>query len=283
MEDLHGKVAVVTGAASGIGLALAHRFAAEAMAVVLADIEEPALDRAMGGFSDGANVMAVVTDVSDPEQVDALRDSAVEAFGTVHVVCNNAGVAGGGPVWETSLEDWRWVMGVNLWGVIHGIRSFVPLMRAQGEGHVVNTASMAGVTSPPYMGVYNVTKHGVVTLSETLFAELAIEGSAVGVSVLCPGWVNTGIGDSQRNRPADLPGAMAPEGLPEGGPAMRQILQGFLASGLDPAEVADQVLDAIRAKRFYLLTHPEWSSTITARVERIVSGENPNLAFLPVD
>lgn len=274
---------MVTGAASGIGLAMAHRFVAEDMAVVLADIEEPALDEAVSGFPAGANVLGVVTDVSDARQVDALRDAAVDAFGAVHVVCNNAGVAGGGPVWETTLEDWRWVMGVNLWGVIHGVRSFVPLMRAQGEGHVVNTASMAGVTSPPYMGVYNVTKHGVVTLSETLFAELAIEGSDVGVSVVCPGWVNTGIGDSQRNRPADLPGAMAPEGLADDGPAMREILQGFLVSGLDPAEVAAQVVDAIRAKRFYVLTHPEWKSMISGRVDRIVNDQNPNLAFLPAD
>ncbi len=282
METVDGKVAVVTGAASGIGRAMADRFAAAGMKVVMADIELAALEAAVGEVTaTGAEAVAVRTDVAQASEIEALRDSAVDTFGGVHVVCNNAGVAGGGLLWEITPEDWAWVMGVNLWGVIHGVRTFVPLLREQGEGHVVNTASMAGLTSPAFMGVYNVTKHAVVTLSETLFAELAMEGSGVGVSVLCPGWVNTRIGDSERNRPADLPGRLPPEGMPEDGPGLREVLNTFLQSGLDPADVADQVLDAILAKRFYILTHPEWNGMISARVERIVSGQDPNLAFLP--
>ncbi len=282
MESVEGKVAVVTGAASGIGLGLAQRFAQAGMSVVLADIEEEALATAVGDLADsGAEAIGVRTDVSHAAEVDALRDAAVERFGTVHVVCNNAGVAGGGLLWETSLEDWQWVLGVNLWGVVHGLRSFVPLLREQREGHVVNTASMAGLTSPPFMGVYNASKHAVVTLSETLYAELAMEQSPVGVSVLCPGWVNTRIHESERNRPEDLPGRMPPEGATDDTPAMREVLVSLLASGLEPADVADLVLDAVLHERFYVLTHPEWKPMIARRVDQIVNDRAPNLAFLP--
>lgn len=285
MELVAGKVAVVTGAASGIGRALAGRFADAGLHVVLADIEQEALDKAVAEVSSsGAEAIGVVTDVSHQESVDSLRDATVDRFGTAHVVCNNAGVATGGLVWDQSLDDWNWVLGVNLFGVIHGIRAFTPLLREQGEGHIVNTASMAGLTSPPLMGIYNVTKHAVVTLSETMFGELAMEQSPVGVSVLCPGWVNTRIHEADRNRPASSPDDPAPGVAGPAGtdPALfRDTLGGMLAAGLAPDHVAELVLDAIRARRFYILTHPDWAPMISARTDHIVAGEDPGMAFLP--
>ena len=275
MEELQGKVAVVTGGASGIGLALGRAFAAEGMKVVLADIEADALDKAVADLPEGTEVEQVVCDVSDAVQVEALRDRAVERFGAVHVVCNNAGVSNGGPAWEQTLEDWKWVLDVNLWGVIHGIRTFTPLFVEQGEGHIVNTASMAGLISTPYAAAYNVSKHGVVTLSETLFADLAMVGATgVGVSVLCPGWVQTRIHEAARNRPAGS------ADQPEAGAASDQsgfadYIRGVIESGLDPADVAQLVIDAIRTDQLYILTHPDWSPLITRRAERIVAGESP--------
>jgi NAD(P)-dependent dehydrogenase (short-subunit alcohol dehydrogenase family) len=276
MQQLEGKVAVVTGAASGIGRALADRFAAAGMKVVLADVEKGALDEAVAEISGtGAEAVGVPTDVSDPVAVEALRDAALDRFGAIHVACNNAGVATGGKVWEQTLEDWQWVLGVNLWGVVHGVRTFVPVMLRQGEGHVVNTASMAGLTSPPFMGVYNVTKHAVVTLSETLHAELQLETADVGVSVLCPGWVNTRIAEAERNRPGQT-------ALDDGESAMFiDVLRGFISTGLDPAQVADQVHDAILDGRFYVLTHPDWKPMISNRVDNIVNERAPQLAMLP--
>lgn len=280
MEELSGRVAVVTGGASGIGLAMGRAFAARDMKVVLADIEAEALDKALADFPAGSEVEAVECDVSDAAQVDALRDRAVERFGGAHVVCNNAGVSAGGPVWEHSLDDWQWVMGVNLWGVVHGVRAFTPLMIEQGEGHMVNTASMAGLTSPPFMGIYNVTKHSVVTLSETLFADLQMAGvDGVGVSVLCPGWVNTRIHEAGRNRPGgDVDGGAGSATAP----GFSDFVGSLLAGGLDPADVAAQVVDAIGTRRFYVLTHPEWKTMITGRTDRIVAGADPNIATLPV-
>src|SRR5437588_11349714 len=205
MQDLKGKVAVVTGAASGIGNAVATRLAEEGMRVVLADMEEgPLADAEKKLADDGATVLAVPTDVTKGDQMDALAQKTFDTFGTVHVVHNNAGVATGGPMWTLTEADWQWVLGVNLWGVIHGVRAFVPRLVEQGEGHVVNTASIAGLTSSPLMAPYNVSKHGVVTLSETLQHELTMQGSPVRVSVLCPGWVNTRIADADRNRPPEL-------------------------------------------------------------------------------
>jgi NAD(P)-dependent dehydrogenase (short-subunit alcohol dehydrogenase family) len=275
MIDFKDKVAVVTGAASGIGRALADRFAAEGMRIVLADVEDDALQAAEGEMSEaGATVLAVRTDVARPEQVDALAKKAVERFGAVHIVCNNAGVGGGGLAWEQSLDDWQWVVGVNLWGVIHGVRAFVPRMLKQGEeGHIVNTASMAGLLAGPYMGAYNVTKFGVVALSETLHHELAMaSGGKIGVSVLCPGFVNTNIHDSTRNRPSGRAPDVAP-GSPEaaGRDAMRQLL----ASGMPPVEVAQQVFEAVRDRRFYVLTHHEFKPAILERANNIVEGRAP--------
>ena len=284
MDDLTGKVAVITGGASGIGLAMGRAFAAEGMKIVLADIEAAALKEAAASFNDEVEVESVVCDVADAEQVDALRDTALARFGSVHVVCNNAGVSAGGLAWEGPLDDWKWVLGVNLWGVIHGIRSFTPLLIEQGEGHIVNTASMAGLVSPPYMATYNASKHAVVTLSETLYADLEITGAAgVGVSVLCPGWVRTRIHEAGRNRPS-VSGAVDGEtpALTEEQAGLFEVISGLIGSGIDPADVAVQVLDAVKARRFYVLTHPDWKPAIAQRADQIVAEENPRVAHLPM-
>ncbi|HEV7735058.1 MAG TPA: SDR family NAD(P)-dependent oxidoreductase [Candidatus Binatia bacterium] len=274
MRDLRGKTAVVTGGASGIGRAMAERFAAEGMRVVLADIEPAALEAtAVALRAGGAEVLAVPTDVAQGAQVEALADRAVAAFGRVDVVCNNAGVAVSGPAWQHTVADWEWIIGVNLWGVIHGIRAFVPRMLAQGgPGHIVNTASVAGLTSNPMMGAYNVTKHAVVTLSETLHKDLDLVGASIKVSVLCPGFVQTQIADSDRNRPGALRNA-------DEGPraeSMEQMVRQALLSGLPPAQVAADVLDAIHEERFYILTHPEFAPLIRERVEDILEGRVPS-------
>src|SRR5207248_8286700 len=211
MKDFQGKVAVVTGAASGIGRALAGKSMQEGMKVVLADVEESALKQAEDELkASGAEVLAVRTDVSKAGEVEALAQQAFATYGAVHLLCNNAGVGAGTTVWGSSLADWQWVLGVNLWGVIHGIHFFVPRMLAQGsEGHIVNTASAAGLISSPGLGIYKVAKHGVVTLSETLALELAARGAKLKASVLCPEWVNTRIMDAERNRPQGLRNAPA--------------------------------------------------------------------------
>lgn len=275
MQDLQSKVAVVTGAASGIGRALAGAFAAEGMRLVLADVETNALDEAAAALrAKGAEVHAVVTDVSDAAQVDRLADRAFEACGAVDVLCNNAGIAVSGLSWEQSIADWQWILGVNLWGVIHGLRSFVPRMLAQGtDGHIVNTASVAGLTSNPFMGAYNVTKHGVVTLSETLEKELRMTNTKLHVSVLCPGFVKTGISDSDRNRPAALREANV---APRRGD-LEAVVRHAIETGLDPAEVARQVVAAIRAERFYVLTHQELVPHVKTRCDEVVEQKNPRL------
>ena len=280
MEELSGKVAVVTGAASGIGLAMVRSFVDDGMKVVMADIEADALEQAVAGLPDGAEALTVVCDVSDGEQVDALRDAAVDRFGTVHIVCNNAGVAGGGPIWAQTRADWDWVLGVNLFGVINGITSFTPLLIEQGEGHIVNTASMAGMISMPWGGTYNVSKHGVVTLSETLWADLQLAGATgVGVSVLCPGWVQTRIAESGRNRPVE-PGAAPVERSEEELATMAHV-GNLVAEGLNPKQVAELVVDSVRTGRFYIFTHPTWMPLISDRFDRITSGEGPGFAPLP--
>jgi NAD(P)-dependent dehydrogenase (short-subunit alcohol dehydrogenase family) len=282
MKDFAGRVAVVTGAASGIGRALAARFAAAGMKVVLADVEEQALAVAADELGvRGATVAGVPTDVSRASDVETLARRTLETFGAVHVVCNNAGVVAAGVSWQLTLADWEWVLGVNLWGVIHGVRTFVPILIDQKtEGHVVNTASLAGLVASPFNASYTVSKFGVVALSETLQHELALLGTPVRVSVLCPGWVNTRIIDAGRNRPASLAGEPAPQAQTEMERMLEATARQLLAAGLAPERVADRVFDAIRDERFYILTHPEFTPLVRTRMEDILEGRSPSLASL---
>jgi len=280
MEDLEGKVAVVTGAASGIGLALARRFAADGMRVVLADVERAALDKAtadLAGEFGAASVMGIVTDVRDDEAVDALAAAAFDRFGTVHVLCNNAGVGVGGLTWTVPADRWRWAVDVNLLGVARGIRAFVPRMIEQGEGHVVNTASAAGILTGPAMAPYFATKHAVVALSESLYFDLQLTGASVGVSVLCPEWVRTNIADVERNRPAEVaPVDSGPvPGVDIDPEMMRALIQGLIDGGMDPGDVAAQVVDAIRNDRFWILTHATTLESARRRWDDIAAGGPP--------
>ena len=257
--ELTGKVAVVTGGASGIGKAMAARLKAEGMDVVIADIELGALD----ATADELGVSAVRTDVSDADSVAALADAVIERHGAVHVVCNNAGVGGGGVMSTLTLNDWKWVIDVNLWGVVHGIHFFLPHLLANDDGgHIVNTASMAGLSAWPGIGPYNGTKYAVVGISETLAMELA--DTDVGVSVLCPGLVNTNIFTSQRNRPADLRNEKR---NPSGRIASDEVLK---TRGLDPAVVGELVARSIREREFWIITHPELLSAVEQRHRGIV-------------
>ena len=278
MRELKDRVVVITGGASGIGRALADRFAAEGSKIVLADIEPKALEEAAAELrAGGATVLAVPTDVSRAEQVQALCHRTVAEFGRVDVVCNNAGVAVSGLAWEQTVADWEWVLGVNLWGVIHGVRTFVPVMLRQGgEGHIVNTGSIAGVTSAPFMSVYNVTKHAVVTLSETMQKDFGLLGAPIKVSVLCPGFVKTRIMDAERNRPASLQNSTPAQHDPH----MEEMARAAIAAGLPPAEAAAQVVDAVKKERFYVLTHPKFAADIRERMEDIIEGRNPKPALV---
>jgi NAD(P)-dependent dehydrogenase (short-subunit alcohol dehydrogenase family) len=269
VRDLEGKVAVVTGGASGIGRGLAARFAADGMQVVIADVESAALEQTAAELG----VVGVQTDVADAASVQALADQVFDRFGTVHVLCNNAGVGGGGQIADLTLADWKWVLDVNLWGVIHGLHSFLPRLLANADGgHVVNTASMAGLFASAGMGPYNATKFAVVAISETLSKELQAAGSSVGVSVLCPGFVRTNIFDSQRNRPEALRNATKAVGDAR---ARNDVLKQFLETAMDPADVALQVRDAIVEDRFWITTHPEFFNAVTQRADDIVTGRNP--------
>ncbi len=277
MKELTDRVAVVTGAASGIGRAMAEHFAAEGMKIVLADIEQEALDEAAAAFqANGATILAVRCDVSNGAEVEALAKAVVDKFGAVHIVCNNAGVVPpAGPLWERTEADWEWVLGANLWGVIHGVRTFVPIMIEQGtEGHVVNTASLAGLVSVPWLGIYNVSKHAVVTLSETLYRELAAIGSQVKVSVLCPAWVTTRLADADRNRPAELQNPEREKNAQD--EAIDQAVRGFLDSGISTEQVATAVVEAVKQEKLHILTHPESVEAVRARMEDIVEDRNPS-------
>lgn len=267
MRELRDKVAVVTGAASGIGRATAERFAQEGMRVVIADIDAGGLHTVADGLiAAGHEVVAVPTDVTSAEAIEALRDAAVDAFGTVHVVHNNAGVLAAGLVGEISLDLWRWVLDVNLWSVIHGVRAFLPLLTAQGEGHIVNTASTAGIQSNAGIAPYNVSKFGVVALSETV--KLELEGTGVGVSVLCPGPVNTRIVDAERNLPSDIAASTGKVADQFKSRASRSLATG----GLDPSDVAQMVVDGIVEDRFWILTHPVWATIAVDRAAAMADG-----------
>jgi NAD(P)-dependent dehydrogenase (short-subunit alcohol dehydrogenase family) len=269
MKSLKGKVAAVTGAASGLGRAMALAFAREGMDVALADVEDlGAVEKAVRAT--GVRAFGMRVDVSRGDQVDRFCSETLSHLQAIHVVCNNAGVSPLGAVWESSVADWQWILGVNLWGVIHGVRAFTPHLLAQDEGHIVNTASVAGLISPPGMGAYNVTKHAVVALSETLHQDLRERGSAVGVSVLCPAYVPTRIADSERNRPAELKNPL------EQASARHEMLKKAVASGkLSADDVARAVVAAVKDERFYVLTHPRIKGAIQARMEDILGERAP--------
>ncbi len=267
MYDVTGKTAVVTGAASGMGLAMAHSFANAGMSVVLADIEQEGLDAAVANLTaSGHKAIGVRTDVSVESQIQALAQATLDEFGSVHVVANNAGIGIGGAVDEMSLEDWKWVIDVDLWSVIYGVRTFLPILKAQGEGHITATSSMAGLVAGPVLGAYHVAKHGVVALMDTVRIELKIAKSPVRASVLCPGPIDTAITTSSRNRPAEL-AEHETSALEE---KFWNNLTNELAKGMDPAEVGDLVLDAVRNERFWILTHPnEFIPLVERRLQAI--------------
>jgi NAD(P)-dependent dehydrogenase (short-subunit alcohol dehydrogenase family) len=260
LPDLGGKVAVVTGGASGIGKGIATQLVAEGARVIIADIQRDAM--AATAAEIGA-ALAVHVDVSDPASVDALARQVIETFGAVHVVCNNAGIGPLAPVADLTLDDWRWMIGVNLWGVIHGVHTFLPVLKRNRDGgHIVNTASMAGLVAGPRLGAYAAAKYGVVGLTEVLAAELAADNSRVGASVLCPGTVHTNIGNSSRNRPADLPdGGFKDIDIElEDNPRYRWIY---------PEDAGAVVVCAIKRGDLYALTHPDWYPVVAARHEAI--------------
>jgi NAD(P)-dependent dehydrogenase (short-subunit alcohol dehydrogenase family) len=275
MKHFAGRVAVVTGAGSGLGRELALRFAREGMKLALADVDEAALAKTESELkAAGSAAIAVRCDVSNGAEVEALAARTLDAFGAVHVVCNNAGIAPLGVVWENTVADWQWTLGVNLWGVIHGVRVFTPiLLRQDDEGHVVNTASVAGLIAPPGMGMYNVSKHAVVALSETLHHDLALRGGKVRCSVVCPAYFPSGIAESERSRPAALSEARAKtaEDL-ERDAKMRKAVQ---SGRLSAADIANRVFEAVRDERFYVLTHPRILPAVEARMRDILEGRNP--------
>ncbi len=277
MKDLADKVAVITGAGSGFGREFARIGARERMRLVLADVQQDPLDTAVAeARAAGAEALGMRTDVSKPEDLEQLAARATGEFGAVHLLFNNAGVAGGGGyVWESSLKDWQWILGVNLMGVVNGIRAFVPRMLKQDcECHLVNTASAAGLVSAPLMSAYNASKHAVVTLSETLFHDLRLAKAKIGVSVLCPAWVPTNIHASERTRPPELtdPRPPTPSQI-----AARQRSEKAIASGrLGAADVARMTFEAVRDGRFYVITHPKMLASVELRFRDLLAQRNPS-------
>ena len=277
MKTFTEKTAVITGAASGIGLALARRAAAQGMNLVLADIDEAALhDAAQSLALPPGRILTAPADVRHAAEIKALADAAYDRFGAVHLLCNNAGVALGRVTWEHTGEDWAWVLGVNLWSVIHGIAEFLPRMQAAGDtAHIVNTASAAGLTSFPGMAAYNVSKHGVVTLSETLYQELQMTRSPIGLSLLCPAWVPTGIARADRNRPADAGTTKPVEGISA---VINQRIGRAIATGtLSADDMASETFKAIEEDRFYIIPHRNINVAIEARMNDILAQLNPSL------
>ena len=274
MREFKNKVAVVTGAASGIGLAIARRCAAEGMRVVLADIEAGALDRAAKSIA-AAAILPYKIDVSDPDSVEAMAEAVYQQFGAVNLLFNNAGVAPDGkPSWLQSLDTWKWLIGVNFYGVIHGLRSFVPRMLAGGEeGHIVNTASVAGLSSGAMISPYFATKHAVVALSESLSLELQMAQAKIGASVLCPAFVKTKIGESHRNRP----GSATVDSVPASS-EFAAMLRTLIETGVSPESIADRVFEAIQANQFWILTHPDFDPIIKGRSDAILARKNPTLS-----
>ena len=283
ITDFEGKTAVLTGAGSGFGLECARIAAARGMNLVLVDVQQDALDAAAAECqAQGVAVLAQRVDVSNAAQMDRLAAAVQARFGAPHLVFNNAGVGAGGLLWENTVRDWEWVLGVNLWGVVHGVRLFTPMMLEAArqdpswQGHIVNTASMAGLVTPPNMGIYNVSKHAVVSLSETLYQDLSLVSDQVSASVLCPFFVPTGIQHSERNRPADL-AAQAPTASQQIGQAM---MSKAVSSGkVTAAEVAQKVFDAVAAGQFYIYSHPQALGSVQKRMEDVVLGRNPSDPF----
>jgi NAD(P)-dependent dehydrogenase (short-subunit alcohol dehydrogenase family) len=276
MERLADRVAWISGGASGIGLAIAHRLADEKVKLVLVDVEQAALDAAKAELeAKGASVLAIRADISSSDQVAAAAKRARETFGLVHIIVNNAGVGGGGgPMWNITEGDWQWTLGVNLWGVIHGIRHLLPALVESGEeGHVINTASMAGLTSTPFMGPYTATKHAVVAMSECLSKELELTKSKVKVSVLCPGFVQTKISSSERNRPT----SHGPQANTPGAEKFKVVLDNLVKSGQPASKIGDDVVRAIKGDKFYILTHPEMKPAIEHRMRQILDEQSPGI------
>ena len=272
MKDFKGRVAVVTGAGSGIGRGIAQRCAQEGMKLVLAGINEDNLHALEAELeAEGAAVISVKTDVANQAEVEALAQRTLDAYGAVHLLFNNAGVGAGTTVWDSNWSDWEWVLGVNLWGVIHGSKVFTPIMLAQNDDcHIVNTSSIAGLVAYHRSAPYHVAKHAVIALSENLSVSLAQRNARVHVSVLCPGWVQSGIMTSARNRPASLLNAAVP--LTEKQLAVREAMTAAIESGMPAAEVAEYVFAAIRENKLYILTHPELTPAIEERMANILSG-----------
>jgi NAD(P)-dependent dehydrogenase (short-subunit alcohol dehydrogenase family) len=285
IKDFQGKTAVITGAGSGFGLEVARIGAKLGMNLVLADVQQDALDKANSELQAcGAATVSLLTDVSKAEQVEALGTACTERFGAPHFVFNNAGVGSGGLIWENTQKDWEWVIGVNLMGVAHGVRVFTPMMLAAAkkdtafQGHIVNTASMAGLLNAPNMGVYNVSKHAVVSMSETLYQDLALVTEQVHASVLCPFFVPTGISQSHRNRPQSLTShGVRPTRSQLIGQAMSVKAVG--SGKVTAAEVAQKVFDAIASNQFYIYSHPKAINSVQTRLEDVLQARNPTDPF----